>query len=192
MGAMRPTLADPARKLDDLFQAHERRVLAFALRRTTSPADAEDAAAETFTIAWRRIDQVPDDALPWLLAVARRVIANQRRGSQRRAWLFQKLGRQAARASVSISEDDPPDGPALAALARLRPDDRELLRLVAWEELDQRGIAQVLGISANAVAIRLHRARRRFKDELMKDPGDSRTSTQAKGTVNGALQERVE
>ncbi len=192
MGALRPTAADAARKLDDLFQAHERRVLAYALRRTSSPADAEDAAAETFTIAWRKIDQVPDDALPWLLGVARRVIANQRRGGQRRAWLFHKLGRHAAPASVSTPADDPEEGPALAALARLRPDDQELLRLVAWEELDQRGIAQVLGISANAVAIRLHRARKRFRDELMKDPGGSRTSTEAKGTINGAVQERVE
>lgn len=189
---MRPTTADAARRLDDLFQAHERRVLAFALRRTASPADAEDVAAETFSIAWRKIDQVPDDALPWLLAVARRVIANQRRGGQRRAWLFQKLRRQSVPAPISLAQGDPVDSPALAALARLRPDDQELLRLVAWEELDQRAIGQVLGISVNAVAIRLFRARIRFKDEFVKDPGGIRTSTEAKGTINGALQERVE
>lgn len=175
-----------------MFQAHERRVLAYALRRTSSEADAEDAAAETFTIAWRKIEQVPGDALPWLLAVARRVIANQRRGSRRRAWLSWKLERQSTPEPISLPEGDPTDGPALAALARLRPDDQELLRLVAWDDLDQRRIGQVLGISPNAVAIRLHRARRRFRDELMKDQGGSRTSTEAKGTANGALQERVE
>lgn len=192
MGAKRPAPADAARRLEELFQANERRVLAYALRRTSSPADAEDAAAETFIIAWRKIEQVPDDALPWLLAVARRVLANQRRASRRRAWLFQKLGRQSAPAPVSIAEGDIDDGLALATLARLRPDDQELLRLVAWDELDQRGIGQLLGISANAVAIRLHRARSRFRDELMKDPGGIRTSTEAKGTINGAMQERVE
>ena len=192
MGALRAATADRARKLDDLFGAHERRVLAFALRRTVNPADAEDAAAETFTIAWRKIDQVPDDALPWLLAVARRVIANQRRGGQRRAWLFQKLGRQSPPGPASLAHGEPPDGPALAALSHLRPDDQELLRLVAWDELDQRAIGQVLGISVNAVAIRLHRARKRFKDEFVKDPGVIRTSTEAKGAINGALQERVE
>ena len=63
---------------------------------------------------------------------------------------------------------------------------------MAWEELDQRAIGQVLGISVNAVAIRLFRARIRFKDEFVKDPGGIRTSTEAKGTINGALQERVE
>jgi RNA polymerase sigma-70 factor (ECF subfamily) len=189
---MRPVTAHAARKLDDLFRAHERRVLAFALRRTASPADAEDAAAETFAIAWRKIDRVPNDALPWLLAVARRVIANQRRGGQRRAWLFQKLGRQSAAAPAPLAQGDSADSPALAALARLRPDDQELLRLVAWDELDQRAIGQVLGISVNAVAIRLYRARKRFKDEFVKDPGGVRTSTEAKGAINGALQERVE
>lgn len=179
-------------RLDELFEDHGRRVLAYALRRTPSEPDAEDAAAETFTIAWRRIDQVPDDPLPWLLAVARRVIANQRRGSQRRAWLFRRLEREALPTVAAVLEQDAPDGPALSALARLRPDDQELLRLAAWDDLDHREIGLVLGISANAVAIRLHRARRRFRDVFMKDPGGSRTSTHVKGTVNGALQERVE
>ncbi|MEP7041135.1 MAG: sigma-70 family RNA polymerase sigma factor [Chloroflexota bacterium] len=189
MGAKRPAPADPARKLDELFQAHERRVLAYALRRTSSRSDAEDAVAETFTIAWRKIEYLPDDALPWLLAVARRVVANQRRGSERRAWLFVKMRRQATPEPIPLPSGEAADGPALAALGRLRPDDQELLRLIAWDELDQRGIASVLGISANAVAIRLHRARRRFKDEFTKDSGGSRTSTEAKGTINGALQE---
>lgn len=192
MGANRLARDGAVSRLEQLFQAHERRVLAYALRRTPTPADAEDAAAETFSIAWRKIDQVPDDALPWLLGVARRVIANQRRGNQRRSWLFEKLGRQGLSEPIPPGAIDPGEGPALVALARMRPDDQELLRLVAWDELDQRTIGLMLGISVNAVAIRLHRARGRFRDELMKDPGGNRTSTEAKGTINGALQERVE
>ncbi len=192
MGARRLARDDAVSRLEELFDACERRVFAYAVRRTPTPLDAEDAAAETFTIAWRKIDQVPDDALPWLLGVARRVIANQRRGSQRRSSLFEKLGRQA------LSEPIPPvavgtgEEPALVALARLRPGDQELLRLVAWDELDQRSIGLMLGISVNAVAIRLHRARGRFRDELLKDLVVSRTSTEAKGAIDGALQERVE
>lgn len=93
---------------------------------------------------------------------------------------------------ISPPVPDPSDGPGLAALGRLRPDDQELLRLVAWEELDHRAIGLVLGISSNAVAIRLLRARRRFAEELLKDPGSSRTSTEVKGAVNGASQERAE
>jgi RNA polymerase sigma-70 factor (ECF subfamily) len=191
MGAKRLAGDDAASRLEGIFRAYERRVLAYALRRTSSPADAEDAAAETFTIAWRKIERVPEDALPWLLGVARRVIANQRRGSQRRAWLSWRLERQPTSEATSLPVGEATDGPALSALARLRPDDQELLRLVAWDDLDHGGIGRVLGISPNAVAIRLHRARRRFADELMKDPGRIRTSIEAKGTVNGALEERV-
>ena len=182
---------DPRDRFDALFEATRRQVLAYALRRTREPADAEDAAAETFAIAWRRIDDVPPgaDALPWLYGVARRVLANQRRGTERRWNLLGRLFERAPRAS------DGPDvdlgGPATAALAALRPDDRELLQLVAWEDLDHAAIAQVLGISVNAVAIRLHRARRRFAEAHARlaaedeqdlkgiDPG--RTSTDVKG-----------
>jgi RNA polymerase sigma-70 factor (ECF subfamily) len=192
MGWERTPREDAVSRLDQIFQAHARRVLAYALRRTSSPADAEDAVAETFTIAWRKIEQVPDDALPWLLAAARRVIANQRRGGQRRAWLSWKLRRQSTTEPISLPDSEATDGPALTALARLRPGDQELLRLVAWDDLDQRAIGQMLGISPNAVAIRLHRARRRFRDEFMKGPGGSRTSTEVKGAINGASQERVE
>jgi RNA polymerase sigma-70 factor (ECF subfamily) len=195
MGAERSPSTDAARRLDDLFQAHERRVLAYAMRRTPSLADAEDAAAETFAIAWRKIEQAPDEALPWLLSIARRVISNQRRGGQRRTLLSLKLGRHMTAESDVVPEAgaaDEADGPVLAALGRLRSDDQEILRLVAWEELDNRAVGFVLGITPNAVAIRLHRARKRFRDELLKEPGGIRTSTEQKGAANGALQERVE
>jgi RNA polymerase sigma-70 factor, ECF subfamily len=193
MGVEPRPQTDAVRKLDELFEAYQRSVLAYAIRRTPTLADAEDAAAETFTIAWRKIQQLPDEPLPWLLAIARRVISNQRRGRQRRSWLFLKLVRRAVPLEPAVlREADEGDGPAVAALARLRPDDQELLRLVAWDELDHREVAQVLGISPNAVAVRLHRARTRFRAEWLKESGTIRTSMEQKGAVNGAMQERVE
>lgn len=192
MGSTRPAAIGAARKLDELFRAHERRVLAYAMRRTPSVADAEDAAAETFSIAWRKIELAPGDALPWLLSIARRVISNQRRGRRRRAWLLLKLERHASAESAILPERDGSSGPALAALARLRSDDQEILRLVAWDELDHRAVGLVLGITPNAVAIRLHRARKRFRDELLKESGAIGTSIEQKGAINGALQEREE
>jgi RNA polymerase sigma-70 factor (ECF subfamily) len=178
---------DAARWLDELFAAHERRVLAYALRRTPTEADAEDIAAETFLVAWRRRADVPDDALPWLLGVARRLIANQRRSQRRRVGLFARLIGQAAEPAGGVVDSG--SGPAQQALARLSTDDQELLRLVAWEELDRRSIGLVLGITPNAVAIRLHRARQRLRDELLKDSGSNRTSSDTKGNLNGAVQE---
>jgi RNA polymerase sigma-70 factor, ECF subfamily len=192
MGATPPRPTHAARKLDELFDAHAAGVLAYALRRTANRDDAEDVSAETFAIAWRKLQAIPPDALPWLLAVARRVLANQRRGGRRRASLLLKLGRDTTASRVSGVTPTSPDGPAIAALRRLRADDQELLRLLAWEELDHEQVAAVMGISSNAVAIRLHRARRRFRQELMKDPDALRTSTQSKGAVHGAVQEHVE
>jgi RNA polymerase sigma-70 factor (ECF subfamily) len=192
MGSTRPATIGAARKLDELFREHERRVLAYAMRRTPSVADAEDAAAETFSIAWRKIEVAPADALPWLLAIARRVISNQRRGRRRRAWLLLKLERHASAESAILPERDGSGGPALAALAHLRSDDQEILRLVAWDELDHRAVGLVLGITPNAAAIRLHRARKRFRGELLKGSGAIGTSIEQKGAINGVLQEREE
>ena len=186
MGVRDPRPVDAARWLDELVAAHERRVLAYALRRTPTEADAEEISAETFVVAWRRRRDVPTDALPWLLAVARRLIANQRRAQQRRSGLLARLMRQDPEPAVAGLADE---GPAQRALARMGADDQELLRLVVWDELDHRSIGLVLGITPNAVAIRLHRARQRLRDEFLKDSGTTRTSTEAKGNLNGAVQE---
>jgi RNA polymerase sigma-70 factor (ECF subfamily) len=168
--------------------AHERRVLAYALRRTATAADAEEVAAETFVIAWRRRGQVPEDPLPWLFGVARRLVANQRRARQRQLGLIARITQRGVDAPPTVAVGV--EGPATRALVRLRPDDQELLRLVAWEELDHRSIGLMLGISENAVAIRLYRARQRFRDELLKDSGQIRTSTSTKGNLDGAVQEQ--
>jgi RNA polymerase sigma factor (sigma-70 family) len=188
------TPASRLARFDQLFIEHQRHVLAYAMRRTRTLADAEDAAAETFAIAWRRLDAIPAaEPLPWLYGVARRVLANQRRGNGRRERLAALLRPEDDVATpIRVGEDL--DGPASASLASLSPGDQEVLRLVAWEELGHREIAQVLGITPNAVAIRLHRARARFAHALarttgeddLKDPARSRTSTDVTGTKRAA------
>ena len=153
-------------------------------------ADAEDAVAETFAVAWRRIDRLPepDEALPWLLAIARRMLANQHRGTARRLRLGLHLRAQPQETIITGVVESP----ALQALDLLRPDDQELLRLLAWDGLSQAEAGVVLGISANAVAIRLYRARRRFADELarpdaedVKGSATSRTSEEVEGRKPG-------
>src|SRR5687767_6179316 len=158
-------------RFDALFAAHERPVLAYAMRRTPTLADAEDVAAETFTIAWRKFDAIPvGEPLPWLYAVARRVLANQRRGNGRRERLATLLRVEDVATPLRAGVDH--DGPAFAALTSLAPADQELLRLVAWEELGNQQIAAVLGITPNAVAIRLHRARSRFANAISRERPD--------------------
>ena len=165
-------------------------MLAYALRRTASEADAEDVVAETFAIAWRRKDALPttDRALPWLLAVARRVAANQRRGTTRWRALLERVRSQPQPGAIAPV----PETPATDALLRLRPDDQELLRLLAWDGLTHAEVGVVLGISPNAVAIRLLRARRWFTDELaaieaddLKGSAASRTSSPVRGGKPG-------
>jgi RNA polymerase sigma-70 factor (ECF subfamily) len=141
------------------------------LARRTDTDTADDVLAETLLVCWRRLDQVPEPALPWVYGVARNCLANARRGERRQR-------RLAARITVvdppqeAAAAPDPPDPRVAEALAALRPEEADLLRLWAWEQLGPREIAEVLGITANAVSIRLHRARGRFAEELRKIDGD--------------------
>lgn len=152
-----------------LFEAHGENVLLYFKRRT-DPESARDGAADTFLVAWRRIEEIPrEKELPWLYGVARRVLSQQRRAVGRRRRLTQKLS------GVLRPESEPPESVVVrnaeydevgAALDRLRPRDRELLRLAVWEELPHAEIAPILGCSAHAVDQRLYRATRKLAREL--------------------------
>src|SRR4051794_31069206 len=90
-------------RFEEVFREHYDAVRGFAFRRV--PGDlAQDAVAETFLVAWRRLDDVPADALPWLYGVARRVLANQRRSADRSSALERRL---AAAAGASAGSNDP-------------------------------------------------------------------------------------
>lgn len=156
--------ADCRDRFEEVFRAHHAAVRAYALRRTERTA-AEDAVAETFLVAWRRFDDLPSDALPWLLAVARRMLANQHRGRSRRERLVERLRGSTAAYVAPPSEPDA-GHEALRALTELRPADREVLMLVAWDDLAAEQAAAVLGCTRAAFAQRLHRARRRFAAAL--------------------------
>jgi RNA polymerase sigma-70 factor (ECF subfamily) len=154
-----------ARTADDerfaqVFDAHFRAVSAYALRRTT-PAEAEDVVAETFLVAWRRLDELPEDPKAWLLGVARRVLANQRRAAGRRRALVDRVASEAVRSESAASIP-----PVLQALSRLSERDREALLLVAWEGLSTIEGATAFGSSPTAFKVRVHRARRRLRTEL--------------------------
>lgn len=161
------------------FRAHHAAVLAYGLRRVDADT-AREVAAETFTVAWRRADAVPDDALPWLLATARRVLANEVRRRGRAERLAGRLRETTQAGGDATSGSGEPtadhaqqvvDANLLrAALDRLGARDREVLLLVAWEGLDHTGLATTLGCSAGAARVRLHRARRRLASTLETPP----------------------
>jgi RNA polymerase sigma-70 factor (ECF subfamily) len=153
------------------------------LARRTDPDTADDVLAETLLVCWRRLDQVPENALPWVYGVARNCLANIQRGERRQI-------RLAARITVvdppqeSERRSDEPDERVTAALAALRPDEADLLRLWAWEQLGAAEIGEVLGITPNAASIRLHRARGKFVDELRKidDAAGHEEAREGRGT----------
>ena len=164
-----------------LYRRHYRSVLAYILRRCRDDADAHDALAETFVVAWRRFERIPDGdhaSLLWLYGVARRVLANQRRGLRRRAQLSSRL-EALPRPIVEFEADMVSRAEAdvvLAAMAELRPKDREILLLAAWEGLSHAEIGTVMGCSENASAIRLHRARQHLSEASEKDKVGLRTT----------------
>jgi RNA polymerase sigma-70 factor (ECF subfamily) len=141
-----------------MFARHHPAVYGYAARRV-GRIDASDVAAETFTVAWRRLRRVPEepDTLPWLYGVARNVVANLQR-SRRRAGRLVARAADEARTRPSVDAD----AEVLAALGTLRDDDREILLLAAWEGLTATQIGAALGCSPNAAAVRLHRARSRL------------------------------
>jgi RNA polymerase sigma-70 factor (ECF subfamily) len=156
-------------QFEQLYRQHAGPVLAYARRRTTQEA-GDDVVAEVFLVAWRRADEVPAQLLPWLLGVARRVLANQRRGEHRGVALRDRIRAEQLAGVRSPLGDDVPS-PAVRALWSLGVSDQELLMLSAWDGLSRAEAAEALGISVETLAVRLHRARRR--------PAKARAATSA-------------
>ncbi|MGH2857790.1 MAG: RNA polymerase sigma factor [Solirubrobacteraceae bacterium] len=171
---------DDRARFEALFRAHAGAVRTYARRRSDAQT-ADDVVADVFVVVWRRLGDVPDDPLPWLLGVARRTLANQRRGAARRQALNGRMMfEQTGGPSVGIerAELDEAVGRALGAL---RERDREVLLLVGWEGLSLAQAAQALGLRANTFAARLSRARRRFAAAWAAEqarPGQQRRSTE--------------
>ncbi len=160
----------------ELYRANFRPVQGYAVNRLGAADDVPDVVAEVFTIAWRRLGDVPPPPADrfWLYGTARRVIARRHRSAGR---LRNLLGRLAAE---RYPTQEPPAGTldpvtehVLAALAQLKATDREALLLVHWEKLSYAEAAQVLGCSANAVGIRVHKAKARMRALLDEETGDA-------------------
>jgi len=156
-------------EFEQLFRATRKDLLVYALRRAPSVEDAADVVAETYLIAWQRLERVPagGEARLWLFGVARNVLRKGARGRRSRHQLVQSLTNELRRAGLAAA---PHHGERLdavrLALCRVPARDCELLTMTAWEGLTPEQIARVTGLSANVVRVRLHRARGRLKREL--------------------------
>lgn len=168
MGRNQDATGGAQERFEALWGEHAGAVLRYA-RRRVSADEAEDVLAETFVVAWRRVEEAPSYPLAWLLGITRRVAANTVRGRRRREALSERITAHTSPDQAqrdAAHEVDEVDQGVLAALGALRAGDRELLMLLAWDELEPAQAAQVLGCSTGALAVRLHRARRRFAAAL--------------------------
>jgi RNA polymerase sigma factor (sigma-70 family) len=153
------------RRFERLYEQYFDRVAAYLVARTDRDSAAE-GVARTFEIAWRRIADVPVEPLPWLLGVARRVLAEQRRAHGRRSALIERISATAVAASDDHAEAAATRELVLAAIDALSPAQQEAFLLIAWDGLSEREAAAVLGCSRGAVALRLHRARKQLRVAL--------------------------
>jgi RNA polymerase sigma-70 factor (ECF subfamily) len=166
---------DDQQRCERLYRAYADQVHAYAQRRSDRHM-ADEVVAEVFLIAWRRLDVMPAEPLPWLLGVARKALANQRRAASRAVALKAQIGATLPTADGHTGGDHP----VLEALATLDPRDQEVLLLIAWEGLRQEEVGTVLGISRPAVATRLHRARKRLAAAIASE----HESAQRRGEVS--------
>ena len=163
----------------ELYDRTYDRVWAFVLRRFPDEDAALDVMSDTYLAVWRRMADVPGDprlADAWVFGTARRVLANVRRGAQRRTNLFERIRQRRVDVFANEFGSEESNSKVIRALDQLRPAQREILLLAYWEELDTDQIAQVLGCSENAAAIRLTRARQALHREV------EATSDQPDGT----------
>jgi RNA polymerase sigma factor (sigma-70 family) len=167
------TVESPESRFRRLYNDSYAALFAYALRRCREASDAHDVVADTFLVLWRRLaDAPPDSELQlWLYGIARRVLSNRQRTIVRSDRLIARLG-QITREETdteALIEQRAAATAVMRSLARLREDEREILLLSSWERLSTAEIAAVLDCSANAAAIRLHRARKSLNDVFQKE-----------------------
>lgn len=163
-----------AERFHDLYEIHFDAVCSYA-RARADPDMAKDATAQTFLVAWRRRDEFFGARYPlaWLLGVTRRTLATERRAASRQSGLRDRVERAVAPVppdpAAYVAERDA----IAAAFSRLRAADREVLALIAWDDLTAEEASQVLGCSPATFAVRLHRARARLRIQLQQIDSDN-------------------
>jgi RNA polymerase sigma-70 factor (ECF subfamily) len=161
----RHTADDDGEQFSRLYEQTSRDLLAFLLRRCQTAEAAADCLAESYRIAWEKRGRIPsgDDARPWLFGVARNVMRRETARDQRTAAASRELVVAAERANATMK---PPDSTVVEAMAELSELDREIVMMLSLDGLAPREVAAVLGLSANVVRVRAHRAREKLRGAL--------------------------
>jgi RNA polymerase sigma-70 factor (ECF subfamily) len=164
----------------EIFDRHFDAVHRYVARRAGRQR-ADDLASQTFVVAFaRRASFRPDasDARPWLLGIATKLLANDRRAEQRLLETYSRLSGDARGTVVPASFASDSDRDIADALAKLDPAWRDVLLLHAWGELSYEEIADALAIPLGTVRSRLARARASLQGELETTPAAQLPRTQ--------------
>jgi RNA polymerase sigma-70 factor (ECF subfamily) len=156
-----------------LYRGCYQAIFAYVARRVEGDTEtAADLTAEVFVVALRKRDAIPpppEDRL-WLYGVARRIVLDHQKRHKRQARLRSELRAQAALSGADAGPGEMSRLRVRQAIQQLRPAHREVLQLVAWDGLSHAEAGQVLGCTANAVAMRLHHAKARLR-RILSPPG---------------------
>jgi RNA polymerase sigma factor (sigma-70 family) len=155
-----------------LFDRHAAHIYRYVSRRAGRQI-ADDLVAETFLVAFAkrdRYDLAHADALPWLYGIATNLVGQHLRDEARhyrisQATVADRTPGHAARVAADVTAQA--TRPLLfAALTALPPGDRDVLLLIAWEQLTYREVSRALNIPVGTVRSRLHRARAQTRQVL--------------------------
>lgn len=168
--------SDSGEQISVLYRETSGDLFAFLLRRCRTTNDAADCMAETYRIAWEKRDRIPpgDQARPWLFGVARNVARRERTRDERAEAISRELALITERSAIVT---EPEDSASTAALSELSALDREIVTMLAWDELTPREIATILGLSPNAVRVRAYKARIRLRASLTASIAEDHTGT---------------
>ncbi|MFI6291186.1 RNA polymerase sigma factor [Nonomuraea sp. NPDC050790] len=159
-------MPNPHERFTALYNTYQARVYGYAASRAGHQL-AEEVVSETFLVAWRRLDSIPDHAqLPWLLRVARNILRDNFRQAARRESLEAELRTWMDEAATDAGDHATERVAVLRALSGLSEADKEILTLTTWHGLSAAEAAEVLGCTRAAFFVRLHRARRRLQSAI--------------------------
>ncbi len=171
-----------AERFRAVYQSSHAPIRAFIARRVEG-VFVDDLTADVFSVAWRKLDTVAEgEEMPWLHRIASYVVANHRRKSAREGALLARLFM--ADSAPSATEVVEIDQELARAWDSLRPAEREVIALVVIDEIAVHEAARVLKISANALSIRLHRAKKRLAQLLSTHPEGTARKISAPGDMN--------
>ena len=168
--AIAASLAEP-RAFGLVFERHFGDILRY-LRRRLDDREAEEAAAQTFFVAFDergRFDRERDDARPWLFGIAANIARRHRRSEARELRAIARLDTDAGASDDGTEarlDAERLRGALARCLADLPAEECDVLYLLVWAELDQPEIALALDIPLGTVKSRLSRARRRIQEAL--------------------------